>query len=164
MKILLILRHAKSSWDDPSMRDHERPLNDRGLITAPLMGQLLKREGLIPDAIFSSTALRAMHTAQLVAQESGFKNDVFPVSRFYPGSPVDYIETLAASGATAQSIMVVGHNSGLEELLYTFTKEHEILPTAALAHLELPLEQWGDLSLKTKAVLVKVYRPKEIFT
>lgn len=164
MKTLLILRHAKSSWDDPSLSDHDRPLNDRGLKIAPLMGQLIKREGLVPDAMFSSTAVRAMHTALLVADASGFKNEALSVNRFYPGTPADYIETLAASDNSAQSIMVIGHNPGLEELLCALTKEHEILPTAALAHLELPLEQWSELTPKTKAKLIKVYRPKEIFT
>ncbi len=163
MKILLILRHAKSSRDDPALNDHDRPLNDRGLKTAPLMGRLLKREGLVPDAIFSSIALRAIHTAELVARACGFSKKIRKVERFYPGDPVDYIETLRSSDKMLKTIMVVGHNPGLEELLYNLTKEREQLPTAALAHLELALEQWNDLSSKTEAVLIKVYRPKEIF-
>ena len=164
MKILLILRHAKSSWDDASMSDHERPLNDRGLKTAPLMGKLLNDNGIVPDAIFSSTARRAQHTAELAAKAAGFKNKITTVKRFYPGDPIDYIETLQKSDDTLKSIMVVGHNPGLEELTYTLTKERHELPTATLAHLELPIDHWKDLSSKTKAKLIRINRPKEIFT
>src|SRR5262245_41235394 len=120
MKTLLILRHAKSSWDDASIGDHDRPLNPRGLKTAPLMGSLIKSNKLVPDVILSSTALRAVETAKLVAKSAGFKKAVPAVAGFYPGDPVSYIETLKTQ-TSAQSIMVIGHNPGLEELVYVLT-------------------------------------------
>jgi phosphohistidine phosphatase len=73
MKSVLILRHAKSSWKDPDLPDHDRPLNKRGKHDAPLMGRLLKREDLVPDVIISSTAMRARATAEAVAKGSGYK-------------------------------------------------------------------------------------------
>ena len=72
MKTLLILRHAKSSWKDPALADHDRPLNKRGKSDAPRMGALMRQLGLIPELILSSTAKRAYITAEAAADESGF--------------------------------------------------------------------------------------------
>jgi len=73
VKSLLILRHAKSSWKHPELNDHERPLNKRGKNDAPRMGKLLQKEKLIPDAILSSTAMRASATAESVVKPAGIK-------------------------------------------------------------------------------------------
>ena len=162
MKTLLILRHAKSSWDDASLTDHERPLNPRGLKTAPLMGALLKSNKLVPDIILSSTALRAVESARLVANSAEFNKKIPAVASLYPGDPISYIETLKTQ-TSAQSIMVIGHNPGLEDLVYTLTGHKHDLPTAALAHVQLPIGHWSQLTPKTKGTLVDIFRPKEIF-
>ena len=73
MKLLLILRHAKSSWKDPDLDDHDRPLNKRGRRDAPRMGRLLRKEDLLPDLILSSTAVRARMTAEMVADASRYR-------------------------------------------------------------------------------------------
>src|SRR3990172_12140295 len=73
MKTLMLLRHAKSSWKDAEVPDHDRPLNKRGKKTAPQMGRLLSTEGLVPDLILSSTAVRARETAKAVAKDSSYK-------------------------------------------------------------------------------------------
>ena len=72
MKTLLVLRHAKSSWKDANLEDHDRPLNKRGKKTAPKMGKLIKDEKLVPDLMISSTALRAKKTAEAVAKTSKY--------------------------------------------------------------------------------------------
>jgi phosphohistidine phosphatase len=162
MKTLLILRHAKSSWDDSSISDHDRPLNQRGLKTAPLMGTLLKANKLVPDLILSSTALRAVETARLVAQAAEFNKSIPAVASFYPGDPVSYIETLKTQ-VSAQSIMIIGHNPGLEDLVYTLTGHKHDLPTAALAQVQLPIGHWSQLTTQTKGTLIDIFRPKEIF-
>ena len=76
MKTLLILRHAKSSWKEQDLPDHDRPLNKRGKNDAPRMGKLLKDEDLIPDLIMSSTAVRAKKTAELVAKACKYKGKI----------------------------------------------------------------------------------------
>ena len=76
MKSLLILRHAKSSWKHPELTDHDRPLNKRGKRDAPRMGEILRSEHLIPEAIISSTAARAHATAEAVAKASGYKGKI----------------------------------------------------------------------------------------
>ena len=82
MKTLLLLRHAKSSWSDPTLPDHDRPLNKRGIHDAPRMGKLLRHEHLMPDLILSSTAVRAKKTAELVAKACKYKGEI-ALNRFY---------------------------------------------------------------------------------
>lgn len=163
MKTLLILRHAKSSWDDPSLDDHDRPLNARGLKTAALMGKLIKEKALTPDIILSSTAVRAADTAQLIAQHSSYAGKIQIVKEFYPGNTDDYLEALCGQTDKASTIMIIGHNPGLEIFLEHLTGRKELLPTAALAQVQLPVDSWSQLTLRTKGTLKHVYRPKEIF-
>ena len=163
MKTLLILRHAKSSWNHATLNDYDRPLNDRGLKTAPLMGKLLLEKTIAPDAIFSSPAMRAITTAQLIAKSIGHKHVILTVEQFYPGTPGDYIEILSSKGKNYSTIMVVGHNPGLEDLLKILTGQSEHLPTGALSQIELPIFNWSELTAKIKGSLIKVFRPKEIF-
>ncbi len=94
MKILLILRHAKSSWKDTSISDHARPLNKRGKKTAPRMGQVLYENDFVPDVILSSTAVRARDTADMVAEASGFEGEVIYLEDFYHAWPSDYLDVL----------------------------------------------------------------------
>lgn len=163
MKTLLILRHGKSSWDDNSIPDHDRPLNDRGLRDAPRVGVMLKEEALLPDVILSSTALRAKDTAHLVAQQCGLTKAIKLIPDFYPGTPTDYINTLKKLDDKIMRVMVVGHNPGLEELFATLTGARQVLDTATLAHLEIPIKKWKDLSIKIKAKPIQIWRPKENF-
>ena len=83
MKTVLLLRHAKSSWDNPAVDDHERPLNKRGLKAAPRMGQLIADEGLKPDVIVSSTAVRAATTAAAIAEECGYDGEIHYTDDLY---------------------------------------------------------------------------------
>src|SRR5438105_4097768 len=94
-KTLLIMRHAKSSWKEAELDDHERPLNKRGRRAAPAMGQLLRENSLTPDAILSSTALRARQTAEAVAEACGFAGEISYHAEFYHDAPEGYFEALA---------------------------------------------------------------------
>ncbi len=90
MKSLLLLRHAKSSLNDPELTDHYRPLNKRGKNDAPRLGDLLKNEKLIPDLIMSSTALRAVATAKTVAKRCGYKDGVILYKSLYAAEPQNH--------------------------------------------------------------------------
>ncbi|MBL8013592.1 MAG: histidine phosphatase family protein [Candidatus Omnitrophica bacterium] len=162
MKFLYILRHAKSSKNDPSLMDFDRPLNSRGLKTAPLMGRLAFERKWSFDVILSSPAIRAKQTAELFAREAHFHNKLKFVKSFYPGEPQTYLEVLAQQDDTYQSILVVGHNLALENLLEHLVRKHEPLPTAALAQVELPIRQWTDLSIESQGRLITILKPKEI--
>lgn len=162
MKTLLILRHAKSSWSNARLADHDRPLNARGRRDAPRMGRLLQQEDLMPDLIISSSAERALTTAELVAMESGYDNAMLVTRDLYHAMPEDYVDVLRAQGGEARRVMVVGHNPGVEELLDDLTGEEERMPTAALALVYLPIHGWHELDLDVEGTLQNVWRPKEL--
>lgn len=162
MKTLLILRHAKSSWDDPAMADHERPLNTRGRMAAPQIARLLRDEGLLPHHILCSTAVRARQTVELLAEESGYSGPVEYREDLYLASPWRCLAALGELPVACATAMLVGHNPGLEELLQGLTGEEEHLPTAALAQVQLDVAEWGELSTQTRAALVNLWRPKEL--
>ena len=163
MKTLLVLRHAKSSRDDRTLDDHERPLNERGQRDAPRMGALLREYGLVPDLILSSDALRARQTAEAAAKAAHYAGEVRLDPRLYGASPADIVRVLRTVDETnASTVMIVGHNPGLEELVARLTLERQDLPTAALAQIALPVDQWRDLTVSRRGSLVGLWRPKEL--
>lgn len=162
MKTLLVLRHAKSSWKDSSINDHDRELNQRGRCNAPRMGQLLRDEGLIPDIILSSTATRARETTEAVVDSSGFHGEVQFSSAFYLAPSDVWIEALVLLSQEYKRVMIVGHNPGLEILVEQLTGCEETFPTAALAHIQLMVDHWTELSHQPMAQLVELWRPKEL--
>lgn len=162
MKTLLILRHAKSSWKASGLADHDRPLNKRGKRDAPRVGRLLRDENLAPHLILSSTAKRALDTAEAVAEASSYEGEVEARAEFYMAAPEAYLNTQRGLSDDYECVMVIGHNPGLEELVETLTGEAEPLPTAALVQVELPIQRWRDLSDDTEGKLVNVWRPKEL--
>jgi phosphohistidine phosphatase len=162
MKTILILRHAKSSWDNLQLSDHDRPLKKRGKRDAPRIGKLLLDEGISPDLIISSSAKRALSTADLVANTCDYSGDVLTTRSFYHADPETYLGYLNKIDNDLQSVMVVGHNPGIEELVSTFTGHYERMPTAALAQFKLLIDSWLELDLTSPAELVNLWRPKEL--
>lgn len=155
MKRLILLRHAKSSWDQPDLSDAERPLSKRGEHSAPLMGQLLAGEGYLPERILCSTAKRAVQTAQYVLDAFGRKPDYQELDDLYMATPRDILMTIADHAGATQTILVIGHNPGLGDLatwLVNDGKAKDIarlqdkFPTAAWAVIDLPIDDWRDLS------------------
>src|SRR4051794_27250896 len=112
MRTLFLLRHAKSSWDDSALSDHERPLNDRGRRTAPLMGELMRERGLTPELIVCSTAVRARETAAAVKSAGGFAADVVFEPGVFEASPNTLRAIIAGMDDRYTSAMLVGHNPG----------------------------------------------------
>ena len=163
MKTLLVLRHAKSSWNDTSLDDHERPLNTRGLRDAPRMGELVLEHRQTPDVILSSDAVRARLTAEAVAQAARYTGNILLDRRLYLASSRDILAVLrTVRETTAGTIMVVGHNPGMEELVAHLTGEQQDLPTAALGQIGLPIDRWRDLTVSTRGPLLGLWRPKEL--
>ncbi len=162
MKTLLVLRHAKSSWNDPALDDHERPLNKRGQRDGPRMGELVREHRLTPDVIISSDAVRARATAQAVAKAARYAGEILLDPRLYIASPADILAVLCTVRETkAEIVMIVGHNPGLEGLVAQLTGEQQDLPTAALAQIVLPIDRWRDLKLSTRGTLLGLWRPKD---
>ena len=162
MKTLLVLRHAKSSWKHPHLADHDRPLNKRGKRDAPRMGRLILERELVPDLILTSSAARARNTALAVAEVCGHASEVRVLRELYLAEPEDHAGMLTSLPDEYGSVMVVGHNPGVEELVEALTGESTALPTAALALIELSIERWAGLVLNGKARLDRVWLPREL--
>jgi len=162
MKALLLLRHAKSSWKQPELADHDRPLNKRGKRTAPLTGALLQDEDLIPDLILCSSAVRAHTTALLVAKACTYIGEIKQTRKLYLAEPQAYVEVLRQVAEKHARVLVVGHNPGLEALIEALTGEAMAMPTAALAQVELSLKRWRDLDMNSECKLVNVWRSKDL--
>jgi phosphohistidine phosphatase len=164
---LLILRHAKSDWNTGASTDFERPLAKRGKRDAPRVGEWLYREGLVPDLVISSPAERARQTTLKVCKsmEVRKKRIRWEEDVYAAGVPV-LLRVLARCPEDAATVLLVGHNPGLEDLVIYLAGDEvaepddgKLLPTAALARLEMP-ESWRSLHAGC-AQLVAITRPKE---
>jgi phosphohistidine phosphatase len=162
VKTLLILRHAKSDWSEPALTDHERPLNKRGRRDAPRIGQLLREVDLAPDLIVSSTAKRACETVEKLIEAADYAGDVRFTDALYLAHPEEYAAVLQCLPEAVDSVMVVGHNPGLEHLLAALTGIEEPLPTAALVQLELSIPDWRQFDLQSPGTLVNRWLPREL--
>ena len=162
MKTLLLMRHAKSSWDHPGQDDFDRPLNKRGERDAPRMGALLKQLQLVPDLILSSSAKRARMTAELVARHCGYDQTPQFEDSLYASGPDTHLQALHVLPPDLNCVLVIGHNPEMGHLVELFSREYHVFPTAALAVLRFPVKHWKDLSLKIRPERLGIYRPKEL--
>jgi phosphohistidine phosphatase len=165
---LLILRHAKSDWDTKVASDFDRPLAKRGRKDAPRVGEWLYREGLIPQVIVSSPAQRARDTTLKVCKCLDLpKQDIQWDDDVYDADLPALLRVLSRVPQTAELVLLVGHNPGLEELLRFLAgndvdepADGKLLPTATVARLEMPNE-WMQLEGGC-AGLVAIVRPKQL--
>lgn len=162
MKTLLLLRHAKSSWEDPALADHDRPLNKRGRKAAPRMGRLLTETGLRPDRVLCSSARRAQETLRLVFEAAGIDIPSDTRRDLYHCDVAEFVAALRGVAEPADCVMIVGHNPGLEDFLVHLTNCREGFPTAALAQIELDLTAWSQFGTGSGGRLVQLWRPREL--
>ena len=162
MKTLLLLRHAKSSWKDGDVDDHERPLNPRGKRDAPRMGKLLLDEELKPDMIVCSSAKRTRRTAELVAEAAEYRGETRLTGELYEAGPGRLLEAIQSLPESAERVLLIGHNPGLEELLETVTGAYRPLTTAALAWVEFPVSSWREINRDSRAELKHHWQPREL--
>ena len=152
-KELLLVRHAKSSWGDPYLDDHDRPLNERGFRNAPDMGKRLQGWGIRPDVWISSTALRAMTTAEILAKQVGFPKDQIQRSRdLYHASATALQEFIAGLDDRIGCAILFGHNPGMTSLvanLYGLPIDN--LPTCGVVYLQFKEADWKAASLALPA-------------
>ena len=161
MKQILLMRHAKSDWNNSSERDFDRPLNSRGKKAAPFMGKEILKLKLTPDLIIASTAKRAKMTAEAVAEKSNYKGEIVWNQDFYYGFTEEPVLTIKKLSNNINRVMIVGHNPTWEDLLTKLTGKFDIMQTAVIAVLNFNLENWADLTWKT-CELNMVLRPKEL--
>ena len=162
MKNLLLMRHAKSSWKDDRLTDHQRPLNKRGREDAKRIAKHMIQHDLFPDLILSSTAVRASETVELVAEELGYDDPIQFSDDLYMGEPEDFIDVLRTLGDDYETVMIVAHNPGLELYLEIIDREIEALPTSGLCQITFDLESWKEISLTSQGNLIGFWTPRTI--
>jgi len=146
MKTLFLVRHAKSSRDDPSLPDRDRPLDDRGKQDAPKMGKRLAKRDVKPDLLVSSPALRALTTAQLIAEEVGYKRkDIVVDDRLYASNPDDLLAVIRELDKKLDRVMLVGHNPEFTDLAHRLSSEIIDMPTSAVAEISFDTKAWSDV-------------------
>lgn len=159
MKTLYLLRHAESNWKDTGLRDFDRPLNALGREAAPLVGRLVRERKLRVDLIISSPAERARQTAALVRESAGLSAELLYDERIYEADAARLLEVVTQAAESADALMLVGHNPGMEELLAFLTGAARHMGTATLACVALDAEEW----VKARAGRLEwLVRPKEL--
>ncbi|RMF44214.1 MAG: histidine phosphatase family protein [Planctomycetota bacterium] len=163
VRTLMLMRHAKSSWKEPGMADHDRPLNRRGTKAATFMGWWLKEQGLEPDVILASTARRVQETVHLMRQE-GWAADAVVLNerRLYLAYPDTILECVAGLSTEWNTAMAVGHNPGMADLVSTLAGQVIEFPTAAIAVFQSPAEDWCTAVRSNDWELLHLWKPREL--
>ncbi len=145
MKILTLVRHAKSSWKDTSLADRDRPLNKRGRRDAPEMGRRIAAAGIRPSLIVSSPAVRAWTTAKIIADEIGYPREFLQRDRnLYLATVNGILDVIVAQDNGFNSLMLVGHNPGFTDFAnYLVPGLTNNMPTAAVVSVELDTDDWS---------------------
>lgn len=165
---LIILRHAKSDWETGAPSDFDRPLAKRGRRDAPKVGRFLKQQGLVPDYVVSSPAKRAAQTVIAACEEMGVDaKSIHWDPRIYHAGAGTLLDVLNECPENTQRVLIAGHNPGLEILLQNLCnhmipeqEDYKLLPTAAVAHLEI-LSTWKALEGRL-ARLVSLTRSRSL--
>jgi phosphohistidine phosphatase len=161
VKILFLLRHAKSSWKDQSLPDFERPLKNRGKQAADRLGRHLKHELIVPELVLSSPALRARETIERVAKAAKWDVEIRFDQRIYEAGGLRLLEVISQIENERKTALLVGHNPGVEELLMLLTGESKKVPTATLMKLELKSSKWANAADK-RARLAWLIKPRDL--
>jgi phosphohistidine phosphatase len=148
MKELYLIRHAKSSWDNPQLDDFDRPLNARGRRNAPFMGQLLYSQGIIFDLMIASPAVRTALTAEIIATETGYPLEKIAYEkRIYEGSLFTLMQIIHGIPDDYQRVAIIGHNDELTLVANALCLQPitDNIPTCGVAGLEFSVSSWKEI-------------------
>lgn len=161
MKTVYILRHAKSSWSDPTLADIERPLNKRGKRDAPLMAEIMKRFNYIPDQVYLSPSARTRATIKPLVKTLEIPDDHIHIEySLYHGYYDDYEAIIQDLDEDVNSILMVGHNPGITYIANSCAGPIlDNVPTCGLLVIESTIKDWSTFSF-SESTLVKYYFPK----
>jgi phosphohistidine phosphatase len=158
MHTLILLRHAKSSWQDPALSDKDRPLNSRGVVAAPLMGRAMAKHGLDPDLVLCSPARRTRDTFALVMPELKTEPQIVYEDGLYHGTSAEMLTLLQQVAPAASQILVVGHNPELQQFALDLIgsgpkhlrdRLEARLPTAGLVVIRFSAGSWSNIVLNS---------------
>jgi len=162
MKNLILIRHAKSSWDEPGVGDRERSLNKRGLADAPKIGAALHERGIDPDVIIVSLAVRAWTTAELIADELDYPHEeLVQESAIYAAGLSALMQVVQNIDEEVETACLIGHNPGFEDLANTLIPGVPVshMPTCGVVRLQLKSDTWGAVDVGD-GELVEFLAPK----
>ncbi|WP_223532705.1 SixA phosphatase family protein [Pseudomonas sp. GL-RE-20] len=161
MKTLFLVRHAKSSWDDTSLPDRDRPLADRGRRDVAKMGKRLAERNVKLDMIMSSPATRVLATAKVIAKMLDCRSkDIVVNDRLYACEMDNLLDVIQELGDKLKRVMLVGHNPELAELAHHLTSEINQMPTCAIVEFRFNTKSWSGIG-KTKPTKVGLDYPKK---
>lgn len=170
MKHLILMRHAKSNWDEASVPDHERPLSGRGRRAAPAMAEWLLEHDFLPDLVLCSTSARTRETWSLVEGVIESRALVEFVEELYLAAPQTMIERVRELGGQADCVLMIGHNPGTHELACDLASQgpdamidrlDNGFPTAAIARFAVEAETWNSVGARG-LVLTDFVQPKDL--
>jgi phosphohistidine phosphatase len=168
MKILYVLRHAKSDWRDSSLKDFDRPLNARGKIAAKAIGKEMLKRRMKPDLVLASPAVRAQQTLERVQEAYGAGFVTTHESAIYMAEPEALVDLVRRAPDDVKRLLLVGHNPGLQELVLTLSGPGELLdeaaekfPTAAFAEIRFDADSWSEVNRGT-GILECLLRPRDL--
>ncbi len=163
MKRLILIRHAKSSRDNPEQDDFERPLNSRGLNDAPMMAERFLAKGILPDLIISSPALRSKATAEFFAEVLGIeKKKIHTDKHFYERGAKYISKTIREMNNSVTSLMIFAHNPDVTSLASYYTGEYfSSVPTCGMVCIEFDIDDWKKVEDENGAVVFYEF-PKQI--
>ena len=164
MKTLILIRHAKSSWENRNISDFERSLNDRGKRDAPFMADILKKKKIKIDLILSSPAVRAFKTAKIFARELEIEEkEIIINENIYEAGRKDLLKVLMETNDSINNLMLFGHNPGLTYLSnYLCDYETDNIPTCGIVCMQLDFDSWKYLGSKSCNFIFFEY-PKKYF-
>ncbi|HWA49351.1 MAG TPA: histidine phosphatase family protein [Dongiaceae bacterium] len=169
-KRLILLRHAKSAWDNQDIADFDRPLSPRGRKAAPVMGAYLARKNYVPDLVLCSSAKRASETLDLTIAGWPKQPVVRRLKSLYLAMPREMLKRLQTAGSEFATVMLVGHNPGIADLANWLSNEGDAaargalarkFPTGAAAVIDFDVEDWKDVDAETGR-LIDFATPKQI--
>lgn len=171
MKRLILLRHAKSSWDDPVTRDFDRPLNAKGKRAAETVGEFVASEGLSFDAVIASPAVRVAETLDWFGKGFGAAIDPEWDRRAYLASDRTLLEIVHEADDSVENLLLAGHNSGIEDLVLLLVPDtkgdtlraavEEKYPTGTLAEMRFEIDHWADIA-PASGTLTRFVRPRDL--
>jgi phosphohistidine phosphatase len=162
MKTLYVVRHAKSSWENPLLDDFSRPLNKRGKRDVPNMAKRLKEKTLILDLLLTSTAVRTLTTAQEIAKVLGYEaHKIKGLAELYHASSEKILAVVKKVGDHCDVVMLVGHNPGLTDFVNALSSVViDNVPTCGIAAFKLNINSWTELEMKEETLLFYDYPKK----
>ncbi len=146
MKMLYVIRHAKSSWDNPGLNDFDRPLNERGKRDAPRMGKRLKEKRIVPDLLLSSPAKRAITTCEIMADMLGYPEGKIKTDQeLYHAGEEDILQIIKKINDKHEAVFIFGHNPGLTDFVNQLTDTFiNNVPTCGVVACTLNIQSWKE--------------------